>query len=391
MKQEGVDSRSAGWSSFSKVLFWSKIGKSKKFLFLRRNGGVLFIFMSKDLSMAELLKKNSDLRFTFNRGDVVEGKIVAVKDKYALIDIGAKSEGVLPASEFKDREMEIGKNIWVFVVTPEDREGQILLSLKKAAVSKAWEDLALALKDNTSLEVVVSGHNKGGLIVNIFGLLGFIPFSHLIHAPDAAWERPQMQSFLDRMRGQNMKVQVIELNESDDRIILSEKKAEEEEIVAKKQEALISIKNDQVLEVEIIAILPYGLKVAGLGAEGLIPTEEAAWEQKEGLLSSFSVGQKLTAKVIEVDSNSGRLRLSLKQTTVDPWEELAQKIKKENKLSAEISKVTSFGVFVKVSGLEGMLPLSEFSDDVDIKIGGKLEVKVSSIDKANKRLDLKLA
>lgn len=341
-------------------------------------------------TMADLLKKTPDLHTNLKRGDVVEGTVVAVRDKYALIDVGTKSEGVLPSAEFKGQELLPHQKLWVYITIPEDREGQTILSLQKAAISKAWETIALALEKEGSLEVEVTGHNKGGLVVKILDLAGFIPFSHMINPPDLLWERPQLQSFLDKMRSTKMKVKVLELNEGDNRIILSEKEAGEDERLAQKQQALASFKIGDVSEAEIISILPYGLKVSVNGAEGLIPLEEIAWEQKEGILSDFSSGEKILAKVIEVDPNNHKLRLSLRQITKDPWDDLVEGLKKDKALEAEVVRVASFGVYVKVLGLEGMLALSEFGGEADVKIGERLRVKVASVDKNSHRLDLKL-
>lgn len=346
--------------------------------------------MSKTQTMSDLLKKVDNLRLSFNQGDVIEGEVVAIKDKYALLDIGAKSEGILPSYELKGQPLELKQKLWVYVVTPEDKEGQILLSLQKAQVFKAWEELAKAEEKETNLEAQITGHNKGGITANILGLSGFVPFSHLINPPDPEWERPQFQSYVDKMRGTTIKVKVLELSEAENRIILSERGALEEKLLIQKQEALGKIKLGDVLEAEILSVLPYGLKVSASGTEGLIPSEEVAWEGKAGILNDFSVSQKVKAKVIEVDVENNRLRLSLRQITKDPWDNLADLFKKDQALEAEVSRVTSFGVYVKLQGIEGMLPLSEFGENADIEIGQKLNVLVITIDKAAKRLELKL-
>lgn len=346
--------------------------------------------MSKMQTMTDLLKKVDNLRLSFNQGDVIEGEVVAIKDKYALLDIGAKSEGILPSFELKGQPLELKQKLWVYVVTPEDKEGQILLSLQKAQVFKAWEELAKAEEKETNLEAQITGHNKGGITANILGLGGFVPFSHLINPPDPEWERPQFQSYVDKMRGTTIKVKVLELSEAENRIILSERGALEEKLLIQKQEALGKIKLGDVLEAEILSVLPYGLKVSASGTEGLIPSEEVAWETKAGILNDFSVFQKVKAKVIEVDVENNRLRLSLRQITKDPWDNLWDLFKKDQALEAEVSRVTSFGVYVKLQGIEGMLPLSEFGENADIKIGQNLNVLVMTIDKEAKRLELKL-
>lgn len=348
--------------------------------------------MDKTLSMADLLKKTMVFRPALNKGDVIEGTVVSVKDKYALIDIGSKSEGILPLAEFKDQKLEPNEKIWVYVSIPEDKDGQTILSLQKAAVSKAWEGLSEALDKGKILEAEVTGHNKGGLTVKVLGLSGFIPFSQMINPPDLSWERPQFQSFVDKLRGTMLKTKIVELDEGDNRIILSERQGQEEELLAQKREELANLNVNETQEAEVISVLPYGLKVKVVsGLEGLVPVEEISWEQKEGLLTQFSAGQKIMAKIIEVDPKNSKLRLSLRQMGQDPWEDLALSLKEGKTLEADVAKIASFGVYVKVLGIEGMLPLSEFDENADIRIGEKLKVKVSAIDKSNHRLDLKLA
>lgn len=347
--------------------------------------------MPKTQTMTDLLKKAENLRLSFNQGDVIEGEVVSIKDKYALLDIGAKSEGILPSFELKGQPPQLGQKLWVFVVTPEDREGQILLSLQKAQIFKAWGKLAEALEKEENLEAEIYGHNKGGITVNLLGLVGFVPFSQMINPPDQQWDRPQFQSFVDKLRGTTIKVKVLELNEGENRIILSERGALEDELLVEKQQALANIRVEDTLEAEVLGILPYGLKVSIGESEGLIPLEEVSWELKDGILNDFIVGQKVLAKVIEVNIENNKLRLSLRQITEDPWERLQSLSKKDKPSEVKVSRVTSFGVYVKLEGVEGMLPLSEFSENADIKIGQNLNVLVTAVDKTAKRLELKLA
>lgn len=363
--------------------------------------------MSKDTktTMEELLN-TSGLSFQIlHRGDVVQGKVLSITEKEALIDVGAKAEGILPQREIKDLNLKPGDELLVYILTPEDREGQILLSVKRAESAKSWLALQKAADNNETLMVQVIGHNKGGLIVEISGVQAFVPFSHLTSSPDSNLPRPELQSALDKMRGEELSVKVIELNREKDRIILSEREAFEQEKLLKRAKKLERFNVGQKVKGEVTSVMPYGLVIKVTdppladGVEALVSQDELFWEEKTGQLASFQVGQKITAKVLEVDEAGGKLKLSMKRLTSDPWEKLAKKFKPKDKVKGEISKITSFGVFVKVAdlpsatggadGVEGLLPLTALpKDKTDIKVGDNLNVVVKAIDKENRRLEL---
>lgn len=338
-----------------------------------------------------LLKNQSKVR-RFTRGDLVEGTIVGVSKKEALVDIGGKSEAILPSSEFGDHPLSLNEAIWVYILSAEDREGQILASLKKAEYSRAWLKLAEAQSRNQIVEFRVTGHNKGGLTGEVFSVSAFVPFSHLETTPDPAWERPVLQSFLDKLRGQILKTVVLELSEEQNRVVLSETRALEEQTLQKRTEELKKLKVNDLLEAEISAILPYGLQVNILPqVQGLIPLEEIAFESSPEVLLNFQVGQKVSGSVIEIDESLGRVKLSLKRTQKDPWQEASNKFKKGIEISGTIVKITSFGVFVELEeGIEGMLPLSELPKTTDLKLGEKLEVEISSIDAERRLIGLRI-
>lgn len=350
---------------------------------------------SSAISMKDLLATSDFLFQSLHRGDVVEGKILGVTDKEALVDVGAKAEGILPQKEIKDLDIKAGDRLLVYVLTPEDKEGQILLSIKKAQGARAWLELENAAEAGKVLSAEVAGHNKGGLIVTVQGVQAFIPFSHLLCGPDPSLPRPELQSALDKMRGTKVSVKVIELNREKDRIILSEREVIEEMELVKKTEKLEKFKLHQKVAGVITGVMPYGLEVDVDGVTALVPQDEISWEEKAGQLAEFSVGQKISAKVLQVEKTIGKLTLSIKGLTADPWDELVRKFKPKDKVRGEISKITSFGVFVKISdsaerdGVEGLVPLSLLpKEKTNIKIGEKLNVVVKAVDRENRRLEL---
>lgn len=339
----------------------------------------------------EELFKTMDFSFkSLHRGDVVEGKVLSVTGKEALVGLGAKAEGILPQREIKGFDIKAGDKLLVYVLTPEDKEGQILLSLKKAEGAKAWLQLSNAFEQGERLEAIVTGHNKGGLIVEVLGTQAFIPFSHLSSCPDPSLPRPELQSALDKMREARLSVKLIELNKEKDRIILSERDAVEEIEQTKRSKELKKFQVGQQVKGAIVSVMPYGLMIDVDGVEALVSQNELSWEEKTGNLASFEVGQQLTAKVLEIDEAGGKLKLSMKRLTADPWEKLTKKFKAKQKVKGEIRKITSFGVFVKITdGVEGLLPLSVLpKEKTDLTVGDKLDVVVKTIDKEGRRLEL---
>lgn len=342
-------------------------------------------------TMENLLKKYTISIPVLRRGDLVEGEILVLTATEALVDIGSKAEGILPLSEFEEEMPKVGNRILVYVLTTESRKGQILLSYKKALAIKLWLDLEKAIEKDKTLVAEVIGHNKGGLIVDIWGLQGFIPFSHLESGPDSALARSELQSQLDRMRGEKIKVKVVEVNKDKNRIILSERKAKDEEELKNKQKALARLKQGETISAIILKVMPYGLILDLDGVTGVIPKEEISWEE-ELTLSKFEGGQKIKAKILEIEKERGRVILSIRKLKPDPWEQKVKKTKTKKKLEGEVSKITSLGVWVRLArDVEGLLPLAELPHEKqDLKVGEKLKVKLKNINVEEHKVDLEI-
>lgn len=339
--------------------------------------------------MEELLSSHSIPLTYLSKGDVVEGTIISLTDSEALVDVGAKAEGILPFSEADPEELKKGRQILVYVLTPEDRRGQLLLSANRAQTVGGWLKLDKAQEQDQILEAEVAGYNKGGLLVKIFGLSGFVPFSHTVDVPSQNLSQSELQSALDKMRGGKIKVKILELNKDQERIILSQRDAHKEVREKEMQKALEELKVGERLEAEITQVMPYGLVVGTGGVTGLIPRDELSWGKEIGL-ADFSPGNKVKAQVEELDPANLRLRLSIKRLTPDPWLKLAGKFKRGEKVEGEITKITSFGLLLDLKdGLEGLLPLSELPEDKrEVRVGEKLKLAVKAVDGKNRRLEL---
>lgn len=342
--------------------------------------------------MEELLGKGKDLPIKqLSRGDVIEGTIIQINSQGALVDVGAKSEGVIPQSEIKTGQLHVGDKVYVYVLTPEDKRGQLLLSVSRAATVKNWVGLEKSFRDGTTIEVVVTGHNKGGLVVDLGGLAGFIPFSHTESASDLSNEKAELQSILDKMRGETLKARIIEFDREQNRVILSEKEATLGEAINKRKEGLADIKEAQIVSGTVSAVMPYGLMIDLGGFEGLVPQEEISWDQDpiDEVLSTFETGQEVKAQVLEIDRELGKIRLSLKNVTRDPWKELADAHKVNDVVSAKVLRLTSYGVFASVAdGVEGLISISSIPQDQELKVGQEIKVQIEALDVEKRRLDL---
>ena len=346
----------------------------------------------KKTTMAELFGSGKSLSIQqLSRGDVVEGTIIDINDNGALVDVGAKSEGVIPLAESKSSQVKIGEKVFVYVLTPEDKRGQLLLSLNRAATVKTWVDLENAYKEGKTVDVVVTGHNKGGLVAEMNGLSGFIPFSHTESASDLSGEKAEIQGVLDKLVGQTLKVRIIELDREENRIILSEKEASIGAAVEKRREGISTLKVGEIVTGNVSAVMPYGLMVDLGGFEGLIPQDEITWDAAavEESLANFETGQEISAQILEIDADLGKVKLSLKNVTHDPWKALEEKHKAGDVVEANVTRLTSYGVFASVEGqVEGLISISTIPPEQELKVGQTISVLIDVLDTDKRRLDL---
>lgn len=327
------------------------------------------------------------------RGDVIEGTIIEISPKEALVDVGAKSEGVIPQAEIKGTNYKVGDKVLVYVLTPEDRRGQMIVSLNKAVTMRSWIDLENAYKNGETLEIEIEGHNRGGLMGTILGLPGFVPFSHSDSASDLSVEKHDLQSILDKMVGQKLKVRVIELDREKNRIILSEKEAALGEALEKRRDVVINMKVNDIVSGVVSAVMPYGLMISVNGVEGLVAREEISWDEDgiDEVLGSMAVGQEVKAQIVEIDKDLGKVKLSIKSISKNPWEEAGKKYKVNDTVTVTISRITSYGVFATLDKeIEGMVPLSSITTNEKLEVGMDFQAKIQNLDTEKRRLDLLL-
>lgn len=330
--------------------------------------------------MAVLLEKEEYSPKSLSRGQIVEGKIVSKKRDQLFVDIGAKSEGVISAKDLEGDEkfsnVKIGDKIHTYVLMPESDGGQIILSVKKAGSERRWQDIAKDIEDNATVEVKPLESNRGGLLVEYGEIRGFIPSSHLIS---------QIKS-----GSGSIKVKIIEADKRLNRLIFSEKEARPESSKFPKVDLPFSV-GDKISG-EVSKILPFGILVTIPGGlEGLVHISEISWERVEGIDKLFKIGDKVKVKVLEIDSATTKVNLSIKQLSEDPWKKAESKYPIGKKFKSSISRISTYGAFVQLEpGIEGLIHSSKIPYGVKFQPGDKVEVGIDLFNSEQRRVALRL-
>lgn len=335
-------------------------------------------------SFATLLEQEQYSPKPLNRGQVVEGTVISNKKGGILVDIGAKSEGLIIGRELETddrvaKTLSAGDKVLVYVIQAESDNGNALLSLRRASNERVWRELQNSLDKKEVVEVTSIDQNRGGLLTDYKGIRGFIPTSQLDNS------RADHLSM-----GRKIKATVLELDRKANRLVLSEKEALGGEEKEKKQKLLTDIKVGETFEGKVTNILPFGLFIKiPTGLEGLVHISEIAWERVSNPNDYYKVGDKANVKVIGVDHKNLRLNFSIKQLKTDPWESAHEKYYPGKIVSGKISKVTPNGVLVTLEpGLDGMIDSSNL-DPSTVKIGDEINAKVESLSAEIRRLLLK--
>ena len=348
--------------------------------------------------MAKLLKEKDLQMKELRPGDLIDGVVITVTHGEVLIDVGAKSEGIVSGSELEDadiqKSLKPGDPITAKVIQAENAQGYIVLSLRKAEKDRKWKDAEEALASGTVLEATILEYNKGGLLCDCLNLRGFIPLSHLDRshfandiAKFAAGSEAELKDSLKVLAGKTLRVKVIELDPEKNRFVLSEKDALSSYSDESKEKKLAEIEPGKTLEGIVTGIMPFGVFVDLGGVEGLVHISEIAWEKVSHPSHYFKVGQNLEVMVLGVDEQSRKLALSVKRLTPNPWETVEQKYPIGTKIKGVVSKIVPFGAFVTIEkGLDGLIHISEAG--APLKEGQEVGAIVIQVDGANQKLAL---
>jgi small subunit ribosomal protein S1 len=328
----------------------------------------------------------------FEEGDVVSGKVVRIDQDEVLVDIGYKSEGVIPSNEISIRksvdphdEVELGEEVDALVLTKEDQDGRLVLSKKRARFEKAWRRIEAAADSGEPVEGTVIEVVKGGLIIDL-GVRGFLPASLV--------DIRRVQN-LDEFLGQKIECKVIELNRSRNNVVLSRRAVLEEERKEVRQQILDRLQPGMVVEGAISNIVDFGAFVDLDGIDGLIHISELSWSHVNHPSEILSIGDVVPVKVLDIDRDRQRISLGLKQTQEDPWQRVVDTYRVGDELEGKVTKVVTFGAFVEImDGVEGLVHISELAQHhVEnprevVEPGDDVRVKILEIDSERRRLSL---
>ncbi len=330
----------------------------------------------------------------FHEGDVVTGHVVRIDNDEVLVDIGYKSEGVIPVGELSIRksvdpsdEVQLGEEVDALVLTKEDQDGRLILSKKRARFEKAWRRIEGAADSGEPVEGTVIEVVKGGLIIDL-GVRGFLPASlvDIRRVPN-----------LDEYMGQAIECKVIELNRSRNNVVLSRRAVLEEQRKEDRERILDRLQPGQVVEGMISNIVDFGAFVDLDGIDGLIHISELSWSHVNHPSEILTIGDTVSVKVLDIDRDRQRISLGLKQTQEDPWQRVVDTYNISDELEGVVTKVVTFGAFVEIlDGVEGLVHISELAQHhVEnpreiIQPGDPVRVKILEIDSERRRLSLSI-
>lgn len=353
------------------------------------------------MTMEELLASQTQKVINIFRGQQVEGEVVSKTEKEVILDLGAKSEGTLPTREIPDpqlKDLKIGDKLKAFVSVSENEHGQIVLSWQKQTpVSRFeggrthsrggkprgraldWTKFKQAQREKSKLQGRVIEVNKGGLMVEAGGVRGFLPNSQV------GFELlSKSGEGMDNLVGQDLEVIIIEVDPDNNKLIFSERGQVSDQV----QEKLHRFKAGQKVKGKIVAILPFGLVVDVEGSEGLVFISDVSWEKVDDLSAQFTPGQELEVLVSGLDTELGRLNLSVKNLSEDPFGEMVKKYPADEVVKGEVTSVSEAGVAVALDGAEGFLPVAKMDPGTKYEVGKPVTVLVDSVDTQKRRINL---
>lgn len=345
------------------------------------------------LTMDELLAQNDIAGL--NAGDVIEGTVTSIQKHQVWIDLGAKGVGVVLRREIgHGQQLEEGQTVTVSVIDPELDEGHALLSMRRAAKDRGWEELERMFQASEIVEIQPYDANRGGLLVELEGIRGFLPVSQLAagHYPRVSGaDKDEILQKLNALTSQTLRVRILDVSRKDNKLIFSEKEAVKDDMAQRFAELKVG---DEV-EGVVTGVIDFGAFVNVDGIEGLIHISEISWERVDNPRNYVKVGETVKAKIIAIDKD--RLSLSLKQMSEDPWLSEVKKFKAGESVEGKITRITPFGAFVQLSpAVEALVHVSEMSDDEGVdpeklfQLNEKKQFKVLDIDTENRKIALSL-
>ena len=323
-----------------------------------------------------------------NENEVVEGTVISIGKREVVVNIGYKSDGIIPVNEFRyNPDLKIGDTVEVYIENQEDKRGQLVLSHKKARASKSWERVNAALENKEIIKGYIKCRTKGGMIVDIFGIEAFLPGSQIDVKPIRDY---------DVFVGKTMEFQVVKINQEYKNVVVSHKALIEAELEAQKQEIISKLEKGQVLEGTVKNITSYGVFIDLGGVDGLIHITDLSWGRVNDPHEIVELDQKLNVVILDFDEEKKRIALGLKQLTPHPWDALDADLKVGDKVQGKVVVMADYGAFVEIApGVEGLIHVSEMSWSQHLrsaqdflKVGDDVEAVILTLDRQDRKMSL---
>ena len=320
--------------------------------------------------------------------EVVEGTVISVDKKEVVVNIGYKSDGIIPASEFRyNPDLKVGDKVEVYVEDQEDKKGQLVLSHKKARLSKSWEKINEALDNDEVIQGYIKCRTKGGMIVDVFGLEAFLPGSQIDVHPIRDY---------DVFVGKTMEFKVVKINQEFRNVVVSHKALIEAELEAQKKEIISHLEKGQVLEGTVKNITSYGVFVDLGGVDGLVHITDLSWGRVSDPHEVVELDQKINVVILDFDEEKKRIALGLKQLTPHPWDALDANLKVGDHVKGKVVVIADYGAFVEIQpGVEGLIHVSEMSWSQHLRsaqeflhVGDEVEAVILTLDRQERKMSL---
>lgn len=351
--------------------------------------------------MEQFLSDPSHDYKTLKYGDVMEGIIMHVDRDELLVDIGSKAEGIIPAKEYaslsneeKDK-LQVGDTLLVFVVQPENQEGHPVVSIDRARQEKSWRHLQEIHEANDIIEAEVTNYNKGGLLVNLDGVRGFVPASQVSEIRGG--DDSSKQADMARLIGTRLPLKVIEINRHRNRLILSERQAVQERRDAMKEALIQELHEGEIRTGRVSSICDFGAFVDIGGADGLVHLSELSWSRVRHPSELLKIGQEVDVYVLGINANEKKIALSIKRTQAEPWSRVANSYEVGQLVRGSVTQLANFGAFARIEdGIEGLIHVSELADEriqhpkQVVSEGEALLLRIIRIDPQRRRMGLSL-
>ena len=341
-----------------------------------------------NVSKEELDKAYNETLNKVSEHQVTEGTVISCDKKEVIVNIGYKSDGIIPASEFRyNPDLNVGDKVEVYVENQEDKKGQLILSHKKARLSKSWERVNAALDNQEVIQGYIKCRTKGGMIVDVFGIEAFLPGSQIDVHPIRDY---------DQFVNKTMEFKVVKINQEYRNVVVSHKALIEQELEAQKKEIIGKLEKGQILEGTVKNITSYGVFVDLGGVDGLIHITDLSWGRVDDPHKVVELDQKINVVILDFNDEKNRIALGLKQLTPHPWDALDAELKVGDRVNGKVVVIADYGAFVEIQpGVEGLIHVSEMSWSQHLrsaqdflKVGDEVEAVILTLDREERKMSL---